>query len=683
MRRLLFLLARKGAVALVGSIFALSSFFVAPTARAASLSSLTVGPTTGVFTVGSTFNVSIFLNTAGESINAVDIHLLFPPDKLQVVSPSAGRSIIEIWTAQPSYDNQAGRLHFQGGIPSPGINTESGIISTITFRVKSTGNAVIRFGDESKVFLNDGLGTNVLGRTTPAIYELALPPPAGPIVVSPSHPDQARWYNSASAILEWAHDEEVQGYSYAINDTPIDLPDDISEGTQSEVIYRNLSSGIHYFHIKALRGGSWGGVTHFALNIDVTPPAGFPIELVPGTRTTRKNVVISFVTTDRDSGVNHYEIKISRLTQVEGEGAIGAQPFFIEATSPFVTTLELSTYEVAIRAYDNAGNFTEAKTRLEVIRPFLESIPGEGLRVGELFVLPWLWVIVVALMILSALGYGASRVWRWHSRLQAQLLEGALKDPVIAKRLEQLREKQREYKKNLLVLFAIAGSLMAGIYTAEAQSTALPPPIITVVSERISTEDLFYVGGKSDVDGSAVVVYFQNIQTSETFTKEVQVTERGDWFYAASDTLPAGRYSIWTQTKVGESFSPPSPQNEMVVTRTAIQLGASRVSYESMYFVLALLFGLISFGLVAFIAYHFMHGTRKERVLRMEIAEAERALNDDFERLELDIEAELAAHRKNRNKDGAHLAKEEKLLADLELIRAHIGKEVADIEDAL
>ena len=236
--------------------FFVMSFFGAPSAHAANLSSLTLGPANGAFTVGSTFDVSIFLNTGEESVNAVDVYILFPPDKLQVVSPSAGKSIIQVYTAQPSYDNQNGRLHFQGGIPSPGIKTQSGVISSVTFRVKSTGKAVIRFGDESKVFLNDGLGTNVLGNTSPAIYDLVLPPPAGPIVSSPSHPDQARWYNSASVILTWAHDEEVQGYSYVLNNAPIDIPDDISEGTNDEIIYRNLNSGIHYFHIKALRKGS-------------------------------------------------------------------------------------------------------------------------------------------------------------------------------------------------------------------------------------------------------------------------------------------------------------------------------------------------------------------------------------------------------------------------------------------
>ena len=65
---------------------------------------LFVGPTTGTFTVGSTFEVSLFLDTRGQSINAFSAELQFPPDKLQLVSPTAGKSIIGVWTAPPQFN---------------------------------------------------------------------------------------------------------------------------------------------------------------------------------------------------------------------------------------------------------------------------------------------------------------------------------------------------------------------------------------------------------------------------------------------------------------------------------------------------------------------------------------------------------------------------------------------------
>ncbi len=71
------------------------------TPHIADAANLIASPTTGTFEVGSTFTVSIFLNTEGESINAFDVVLNFPPDKLQLVSPSVGKSIVEIWTGPP------------------------------------------------------------------------------------------------------------------------------------------------------------------------------------------------------------------------------------------------------------------------------------------------------------------------------------------------------------------------------------------------------------------------------------------------------------------------------------------------------------------------------------------------------------------------------------------------------
>ncbi len=667
------------AVVLAAGLFLVSAGDV----KSANLSSLRIGPTEGSITVGSTFNVSVFLNTSGEPINAIDAYILFPPDKLQVVSPSAGKSIIEIWTAQPSYDNQNGRVHFQGGIPSPGINTPNGVISTITFRVKSTGKAVIRFGDESKVFLNDGLGTNILGEAKQAIYDLVLPPPAGPIVTSPSHPDQSAWYNSASVILNWNAENDIQGYSYVLNSSPIDLPDDISEGTKNEVIYRNLPSGIHYFHVKALREGSWGGVTHFALNIDSTAPAGFPIDIIPGTRTSKKNIVVSFSTTDKDSGLEHYEIKILKLDESGETGE--EEAFFIEASSPFVTTLELGNYEVTVRAFDNADNFTEAKTKLEIIRPFFEIISGTKLRVGEFFVIPWIWIFIVFAILLALLLYAAWVTWVWHSKMHDKLLEGAINDPVIAKRLEQLKQKRNEYPpkslpRSLAILLAFALSMGALLNTVKADEVRLTPPIITVISERISSEDMFYVGGKSDVDESEIIIYLQNTQTSETFSQTVTASKRGDWFYTHSKALPSGRYLVWSQTKIGDSLSPPSPQNEMVVTRTAIQLGASRLSYESIYLFIAIFMGFIAFSLAGFIAYHYRHGSRKKGMIGREIKEAEDSLQEGFGVLYRDVLSELAHLRKTKSSE-ERLKEEEKILKDIELIKKHIGEEAhAELE---
>jgi len=233
---------------------------VGTTAEAATLS---VGPTGGTFTVGSTFNVSVFLDTEEEAINAIGVSLSFPPDKLQVVSPSIGQSIIGVWTAAPSVNNQAGRIQLQGGIPR-GVTTSNGLITTVTFRVISVGDAFVRFLDDSIVLLHDGVGTDALSETRSGIYKFILPPPAGPAVVSQTHPDQSVWHPNPNVTFKWISQENVDGYSWVFNREPVDIPDDIIDGLRTTVGYTNLGDGIYYFHIKAFRRQSWGGVTPFA-----------------------------------------------------------------------------------------------------------------------------------------------------------------------------------------------------------------------------------------------------------------------------------------------------------------------------------------------------------------------------------------------------------------------------------
>jgi Cohesin domain len=126
-----------------------------------SASTLSISPAAGSFSVGSTFNVSLLLDTKGKSINALQAFISFPADKLQVVSPSVGQSIIGVWTVSPKFNNNTGTLDLRGGIPG-GIVASSGVLTNITFRVKSVGEAIIKYTDGSRVFLDDGFGTKTM-----------------------------------------------------------------------------------------------------------------------------------------------------------------------------------------------------------------------------------------------------------------------------------------------------------------------------------------------------------------------------------------------------------------------------------------------------------------------------------------------------------------------------------------
>jgi hypothetical protein len=663
-------------------LFTFGSFFFGG-AAATNAAALSVNPTSGTFTVGSTFDVSILLDTEGESVNALKVLLSFPPDKLQLVSPATGRSVIGIWTGQPRLNNATGRVDLEGGMPG-GINVSSGLVTTLTFRVRSVGTATLRFMDDSEVFLNDGLGTEALRKAGSGVYQLILPPPEGPIVVSRTHADQSRWYQTKSVALEWAlPGASPEGFSYLLNREPIDVPDDTSEGGRTSVIYKDVEDGVQYFHIKAYREGSWGGVSHFALNIDSVPPAEFPLEIIPGERTTRRQPIIQFSTSDALSGINHYELKLVPLSAVARAGDFGDQSLFIEAQSPYVTpTLELGEYDVIVRAYDKAGNVREVTKRLDVVTALFRFVGDRGLEVrGGLFTISWAWVWTTALVLIGILAFVAYRIRERHALHHLTLAERRL-PPHLQARLRELKEFRRRYGK-LAILLMLIPLAFGRIAPAQAQTVELSPPLITTISRDVSEEEIFYVGGKVDVAGADVVIYLQNLRTGETESHGVTSDKRGDWFYRHSSFLGSGNYLLWAQTYFAGATSPPGPQERLSVRSTALHLGASRLSYETLYLILLFVMLFAIAGLVGYIVHHGLHAREKRKMAEKEIREAEESIRRGFAVLHRDIEAELAVVRKaklGKELRDEERAREQQLLKDLAEVEKYIGKEVWDIE---
>ena len=657
--------------------------------------SLSLSPSSGTFIVNNTFDVSIILNTNGRSVNAVDAILKFPPDKLQVVSPSLGKSVIGIWATPPTFNNQNGTLRFQGGIPSPGINTSSGVISTITFRVRSIGTATVNLSDESKVFLNDGLGTNVLTNKSGGIYNLMLPPPAGPTVVSPTHPDQTKWVTNTTVIFEWSGEVGAKGYSYMLNEEPVSTPDDISEGSNAGVAYKNLQDGTHYFHIKALKGNFWGGITHYAVRIDATPPAEFKIDISPAARTTSKLPIIDFFTTDNLSGIDHYEMKIIPLNPENIGTEFSTESFFIETQGRYIPPkeLELGDYDIIVRAYDVAGNVREVVQRLNIVNPFF-STSEEGLGIAGKFVIPWIYVFITIITLILLLMYSLWIVLRIHRTTKVRELEGVLKDPTIQERLKYLKEKQKAYSKagssiQLLVLIVAGAILLSGFlapFLKAAEFSPLVPPTITTISKNITNDQLFYIGGTTEITGAEVTIYLQNLQDNQVFSATVISDEKGEWFYTHKEPLISGKYFLWTQLKIGNELSPPGPQNEITVSRTAIQLGASRISYETLYLLFAIILFLIALILGVLNFYHYYQARGKQSRLMKEIREAEEAIKRGFATLQHDITQELVVihqMRLTKTLSKEEEEKEKQLLHDLREISEYVKKEVTDIEKTM
>lgn len=420
----------------------LISFSVAPITQAAG-ASLYLSPQTGTVFVGSTFDVSIFVNTGDNDINAVKVDLKFNQRKLQIASPSTGRSFISVWITQPSFSNIEGTASFQGGVPTPGINTSSGLVSTITFRAIGPGEATISILDSSKVLLDDGKGTDILSSIGRGIYKIVIPPPEGPKVFSPTHPDQNKWYNNNSPAFSWEKEAGVTDFSYSIDDSFYGVPDNIPEGDYTSVSYTGLEDGIWYFHIKAKKGNAWGGITHYLLLIDTTPPAVFTLSFEPSLRSpvmTSKEPIVNFITTDGLSGISHYELKLIDLTKAPQEEKT---KFFVEVSSPYrLPHLDSGEYEVMVRAFDYALNYQDSSKKIEVI-PIekIFYITKKGINIWTFFI-PWKTLILIFLILIILISL---IIYFGHKR-QKNL---RLKRKFLRELEEKAKQNSEEFKKKL------------------------------------------------------------------------------------------------------------------------------------------------------------------------------------------------------------------------------------------
>ncbi len=661
------------------ALFAVLILFNPAKSEAATLS---VNPVAGTFNLDGTFSASIYLDTNGKTINLFDIFLQFPPDKLQVISPAVGKSIASIWTTPPTVDNANGVIHLQGGIPK-GINTNSGLITSITFRVRRVGEAAVKFGEDSKVLLNDGKGTVSLTNTINAIYSLTLPPPAGPYVISKTHPDQTRWYSFEDVALSWPYDPDVSFYSYVLSSNPAEIPDEIPEGNKNSVGYSKVKSGTHYFHIRSKRGNFWGGTTHFAINIDKAPPAEFSIEVLPSTRTTSRNLVVNFLSTDKDSGMDHYEYKLVPLTNVAEAAQIVKESFFIEASSPIgLTSLRPGSYDLVVRAYDKTGNFSDERVRISIEQAIVRFVNGEGLRVGGVFTIPWPVIWAMGAVVLLLLMYTGLKFREWHRGIERRKSFDEMPEEIISM-VDELKKYREKYGKVMMLLLAIGSMLTFMPSSARAEIASMPSPYVSIVSDDLTNNEVLYIGGKTARANETVIVYIQRLETGETFIERVNSDEKGDWFYSHGSFLFAGRYDLWVQSEFNNVKSPPSARFEVAVAKEAFQLGASRISEQTLYLSTIILFFLIAVILFAYNIFHYLQGRKKHKLFLGHVKNIEASVTRGFAVLKRDIEAEIGLFRKNKA-DGELSSEEKKkeaeLLRDFNWIHELVGKEIWEMK---
>jgi hypothetical protein len=337
--------------------------------------SVSLSPRSGSFEEDSTFQVPIFINTENRSINGIEVRVNFDKNKLSIINPTGGTSIIGVWVEPPSFDNTRGTASYVGVVPN-GITTESGLVGTITFRAISIGNAVVSIASSSKILLNDGLGTEAqvdLGR---AEYTILAKAPEGVQIYSETNPIQSNWYNNNTPTISWIKDPGITGFSFILDNKPNTIPDNTIDGNETIKTFESLPDGLWYFHIKADKNGVWGTTGNFLLRIDTTPPAEFKpqINFLAAATILADRTLVSFFTTDNLSGIDHYEVGVIDKNQPPTES-----PVFVQAESPFQVPLSAGgKLQVIVRAIDKAGNVRDESVDVRlpfIITKFFQDYP--------------------------------------------------------------------------------------------------------------------------------------------------------------------------------------------------------------------------------------------------------------------------------------------------------------------
>jgi uncharacterized protein (UPF0335 family) len=410
-------------------VLACALFFGAP--HNAKAAETLISPATGTYTKGQTFTATVRVNPQGKNVNAVEAVLTFDTSKLSVVSVSKTGSIFSLWTTEPTFSNTQGTIQFGGGSPTP-FSAQSTLV-VVTFKANGEGDAVVDWKNAS-VLAADGLGTDVFtgsgkatytvgaGATTPPPEEPAEEPvedlktepdeapsdatiafgdpPRAPEVGSKTFLDPDVWYATTTGTFTWDLPFDVSDLFLEIATSSTNTPSTKIEPPVGEI---NLSAemlrdGVQYLSVQFKNQVGPGAITNRKIMVDITPPPLFTINVRAG-NSTSSFPTLHFDAKDETSGIDYYELTIADREAVivtPDEARLGY----------LLSALEDGTYTVRVKAYDRAGNVTEAATPLLITAGWTKASQAtESSSFWSLFSLRNLILVLFVLLSFGLIGY--------------------------------------------------------------------------------------------------------------------------------------------------------------------------------------------------------------------------------------------------------------------------------------
>jgi hypothetical protein len=362
---------------------------------AVNAATLHFSPSSGTHTVGSTFSISVYAESSSQALNAASGIVSFPSEKMEVVSISKSGSIFSLWAAEPSFSNTQGSVSFEGIVLNPGYTGANGKILTITFRARSVGTANVRFSSGS-ILANNGTGTNILNGLQVAAFtfiddneetstvsqpeDKQVAPENTVGIVSVTHPDQSKWYANNTPEFSWDLPEGSLEVRIIIDTSSTERPTVSYLPPISTKKVDELPDGTYYFGLQIRIASGWSTISRYRVNIDTTPPKPFSITFPHGDKGWESQPVTFFNTTDGESGINSYTIKIGNDAKPVKTGpSTESNPYILPPQLP-------GTYALLVTAVDNAGNIRNgtAEFTIESIDTPVITYYPENLDEGDI-----------------------------------------------------------------------------------------------------------------------------------------------------------------------------------------------------------------------------------------------------------------------------------------------------------
>ncbi len=397
-------------------------------------------PSSKNLNVDDNLTITVYVDASDQAMNAASGRITWESGILKYVSHSKSGSIFNFWVREPEV--LGNEFVFEGVVFNPGYQGKAGKILTITFKAIKPGETKVDF-ISGMVLANDGMGTNILKAMIGGSYKVAQgkqqekivvsrgAPPPKPIISSPTHPDQNKWYNDNNPVFEWKLPENVDLVRTAYGKNPDSIPYVEYSPPISRRKLENVPDGTYYFAVQLENEFGSSEIVRFKFNIDTKPPEISEFSLIP-----KENAIyLKVIATDTLSGLEKAEIYID-------DSLYSKEDFVNGMITKLINGLE-GTRKIKVVIKDRAGNEI-VKEEAITIKPSERPIIIEKEKVeSKWFILFSLFIFVILILIIALI----LRIERSHRHLQNirwKIFEEKYKEKV-----DKFLKEMKEEIKNL------------------------------------------------------------------------------------------------------------------------------------------------------------------------------------------------------------------------------------------